>query len=213
MHLPYPFHIQRIQFSNGTIALHSPDLEAVKKRYEQMPAMALPFWARLWPAAIALSRYIDNNPELVRNKKVLELAAGLGLPSLVAAQWATEVCCTDYVPEAIEWMQLSAKANGRYNFTATEMDWNQLPEHLHTDVLLLSDINYEPAVFEILFKVLNTFLDKGTLILLSTPQRLMAKPFIERLLPFCIAQHNEIINLDGNETATSVFVLSGNGAH
>lgn len=213
MHLAYPVHIQHIQFDHGTIALHLPGLDAVKKRHEQVPGQDFPYWARLWPAAIALSRYLDAHPELVQNKKVLELAGGLGLPSLVAAQWAAAVCCTDYAPEAIEWMQLSAKANGSINFTATAMDWNHLPEGLGADVLLLSDINYDPAVFEILFKVLTSFVDKGTLILLSTPQRLMAKPFIERLLPFCIAQHNEIINHDGSETATSVFVLSRKSAH
>ncbi|OLY92637.1 Predicted nicotinamide N-methyase [Cnuella takakiae] len=209
MHLAYPVHIQHIQFDHRPVALHLPDLQAVKSRYEQMPGKDFPYWARLWPAALALSRFVDTHPKLIQNKKVLELAGGLGLPSLVAAQWASEVCCTDYAPEAIGWMQLSAKANGCTNFAALEMDWNYLPEDIHADVLLLSDINYEPAVFETLFKVLTSFLDKGTLIMLSTPQRLMAKPFIERLLPFCIAQHNEIINLDGSETATSVFVLRG----
>ena len=82
-------------------------------------------------------------------------------------------------------------------------DWHQLPNELHPDVLLLSDINYDPVEFDNLFKVLTGFLQKDTLIILSTPQRLMAKPFISRLMPWCIQQENVQVE----ETGVSIYVL------
>ncbi len=71
------------------------------------------------------------------------------------------------------------------NVTGKVLNWNQLPHDITADVLILSDINYGPNQFDRLNKVLQWFLQKGTTILISTPQRLMAKPFIEKLLPWC----------------------------
>ena len=39
---------------------------------------------RIFPSAIILSQYLINHSHLVRNRKVLELGAGLGLPGLLA---------------------------------------------------------------------------------------------------------------------------------
>lgn len=38
-----------------------------------------------WPSSFVLSNYIASHPELVQNKCVLELGAGVGLPGLVSA--------------------------------------------------------------------------------------------------------------------------------
>ncbi|CEL60211.1 Putative nicotinamide N-methyltransferase OS=Cryptococcus neoformans var, neoformans serotype D (strain B-3501A) GN=NNT1 PE=3 SV=1 [Rhizoctonia solani AG-1 IB] len=59
-------------------------------------------WAQhLWNAAIVLADFLDlNSSELCRNKAILELGAGGGLPSLVAALCgAHQVVITDY-PDA-----------------------------------------------------------------------------------------------------------------
>ncbi|KAG9312659.1 putative methyltransferase-domain-containing protein [Chiua virens] len=56
----------------------------------------------LWNAAIAFASYIDTHDELVRDKFVLELGAGGGLPGIVAAQnSATKVVLTDYPDTAL----------------------------------------------------------------------------------------------------------------
>lgn len=47
-----------------------------------------PYWSKCWPSAIALSNFIAKNQALIQDKQVLELATGLGLPSLVAARFA-----------------------------------------------------------------------------------------------------------------------------
>lgn len=39
-----------------------------------------------WNAALAFASYIDSNPKIARDRYVLELGAGGGLPGLVAAQ-------------------------------------------------------------------------------------------------------------------------------
>jgi predicted nicotinamide N-methyase len=139
---------------------------------------------------------------------VLELAAGLGLPGILAAQIASEVTISDYVPEAVELMQSSAMLNQCTNVHCRLLNWYELPTDLKAEVLLLSDINYEASAFEVLYHVLIDFLARGSTILLSSPQRLMAKPFIERLLPYCVKQHEELITLDEEQTYISVLVLT-----
>ena len=43
------------------------------------------FGSYAWPSSLVLAHFICNHPEIVANKTVLELGAGVALPSLVAA--------------------------------------------------------------------------------------------------------------------------------
>jgi predicted nicotinamide N-methyase len=59
----------------------------------------LPYWAELWPAAIALASAL---PARLSGVRVVELGCGLGIPSLVAARRGAAVTATDWADEAIE---------------------------------------------------------------------------------------------------------------
>lgn len=203
--------LETFHFGDYRINAFVPDSlalqQAFTKQLQTTPSTAAPYWAQVWPSAYALCGFIATQPHWLQNKTVLELAAGLGLPSLLAAQLATEVTCSDYIPEAVMLMQRSIDENKLENMKAELIDWNHLPADLSVDVLLLSDINYEPQAFETLFNVIISFLEKGITILLSTPQRLMAKPFIDRLLPYSILlEEKTITNLTPSVTC-SVYVL------
>ncbi len=166
-----------------------------------------PYWARLWPSAIALATFIQQNTGYVTGRLVAELAAGIGLPSLVAAPFAQKVWCSDLVAEAMEVAAKSAEYHGFQNITFTACNWNQWQEELIPDVLLLSDVNYAPEVFVSLQAVIYGFLEKGTTILLATPQRLMAKPFIEKLLPYVVEQTVIEVLLTDQPAMISIFVM------
>jgi hypothetical protein len=71
----------------------------------------------------------------------------------------------------------------------------------------MSDVNYDPAVLSFLEKVFNNFLEMGTTILLASPQRLMARPFIEKLTPFIVEQSVEEVTIDHQPATISIFVL------
>src|SRR4051812_46485300 len=64
-----------------------------------------PYFGILWPSAEALAWYLADHPELVKDKSVLELGCGLGLPSLVAAHLGGAVLATDYHPDVEEYFQ------------------------------------------------------------------------------------------------------------
>jgi predicted nicotinamide N-methyase len=149
----------------------------------------------------------------VQHQNVLELAAGLGLPTFVAARYAQSVCCSDYLEEAVATMARTAQHLQLSNVTSQVLDWNHLPDDLTADVLLLCDVNYDPDQFARLYHVLQRFLRQGTLILLSTPQRLMAKPFIEKLLPFCRQQYEMSIYHLQEHTPISLLLLKEQEIH
>lgn len=203
--------LQTFSFSNHSIKVVVPDADSLQqwyaKKVEAKGAADFPYWGKIWPAANALCSFISNHTELLKDKQVLELAAGVGLPSLLSAFYAKEVCCSDYNADAVTFINESILENKLQNISARVIDWNHLAPGLTADVLLVSDINYEPGSFETLFKVLIQFLNSNTTILLSTPQRLMAKPFIEQLLPFCKQQEEVLIKTEDDETMCSVFLL------
>lgn len=166
-----------------------------------------PYWARLWPSAIALATYIQHHPQWVAGKMVAEFGAGVGLPSLAAAAFAKQVWCSDLVPEAAEAVSKSARLHGLSNLEATACNWEEIPDTIQPDMLLLSDVNYEPGIFDSLLKVITGFLERGTTVLLATPQRLMAGPFILQLLDFVTEQTTEEVSLQDQVVTISIFVL------
>lgn len=197
-------------FGDQTIQLILPDAASVQQHYTasgvQDKTPVFPFWSKLWPASVGLCEFVAAQPHYIKDKTILEIAAGLGLPSLLSSQSARQVVCTDIVPEAIDFAQQSAILNKVTNMQCSVLDWNNANK-LHCDTLLLSDVNYNSAQFEKLYHVIHFFLEKGATVIISTPQRLMAKPFVERLLQFCAERSEYIIVEEQNQTVVSVLVL------
>jgi predicted nicotinamide N-methyase len=127
----------------------------------------------------------------------------------VAAKVAKSVYCTDYLPEAITVIEKSITHHQLKNMYGSLLDWNNLPSPLpQADVVLLSDINYNPADFNNLYAVLKAFLQQGSTLLLTTPQRLLAKPFVEMLLPWCTLKEEVEVEYKGAVVAVTVLVLA-----
>lgn len=191
---------QTYRFGEIAIKLLLPKQQELRKEWQEQKLSHFPFWGKCWPSAQALADFLASNPHYVKDKKVLELAGGLGLPSLVASKFAKEVCCSDFLSEPLNYVRASAELNQITNISTKIINWQQLPKDLTVDVLLLSDINYNPSDFDALNTMLQYFLDKNTLILLSTPQRIMGKSFIEKWIAY--QQHHEVFDND-----ISLFVL------
>lgn len=186
------------------IKLILPDPASLQKAWEEKQLKDFPFWGKCWPAAIALSTFITHHFKLVEDKLVLELAAGLALPSLVVANFAKKVITSDYLLEPLGFVNASIRENNISNIETRIINWQDIPGDLSADVLLLSDINYDPNAFEALDQLLGYFLEKDTLIMLSTPQRIIAKPFIDKWLSFQVMQEEFV---DEQGVRSTVFLL------
>jgi predicted nicotinamide N-methyase len=205
--MPLPLHLQSLSLRQLNIEFFVPDPVAVKAAYER-GHLPFPYWSKVWPAALALSEFIVCHSHYVQGKTVLELGAGLGLPSLIAARYAKHVSCTDRSAEAVAVVAQSAAHLRFNNFNATVLNWEDLPQTAAADVLLLSDVNYKPENFDALIKIIFASVHKSTTVLLSTPQRLMAKTFVEPLLNLCAQKEEYNVEQSEGNAVVAVTVMA-----
>lgn len=198
--------LQTFTINGMTLDIYVPNAAAIQQEYINNKDAA--YWAQVWPASIGLCNFLQEHTGCIAGKNVLELAAGLGLPGLYIAGMAKQVCITDRDEHAVDCIQQSVQHLQLLNVQTSVLDWKNAASMELPDVVLMSDVNYEPAVFDELHKVLEYFLHNRVAIIISTPQRLVAKNFINSLLPYCTMQWNTGIVLNERETGVSVFVLN-----
>ncbi|MFT3949476.1 MAG: methyltransferase [Agriterribacter sp.] len=200
-----PLHLQTFSIAGTSIKIYIPDAETVHRLYANNKAAA--YWAQVWPASIGLCKFLYKYPHYIEGKNIMELAAGLGLPGLYAAAIAKQVIITDKEEQAVGCIQQSIAHLPLKNAYAMAMDWKDAAHAPLPDALLLSDVNYEPDTFNELLYIIDNFLRKSIPVIISTPQRLVAKEFINMLLLHCTQQWNCEVAMNGKETGVSVFVL------
>ncbi|MET0635235.1 MAG: hypothetical protein ABWZ25_04355 [Chitinophagaceae bacterium] len=194
---------QLYEFGSESIQLVVPDPEQVKLAYRVTNGNDKPYWTAVWPSAEAICRFLVEHPWLVSGREVWEPGAGLALPSMLAARYASLVRCSDIYQPAVDCMQASAILNGAVNIIAERADWNQLPP-ITAEVVLLSDVHYEPGEFESVFQMIQGFLDAGASIILGSPARITSSVFYDRIKGNVKKQVEYQVRL----TTVSVLVLS-----
>ena len=204
----YPITIVQLE---NSLTLSIPISESVKGTYEQLlerdPLTPFPFWAKLWASSKALTSFLINHSEWINNKAVLEIGAGIGQPSFTIAAKAKEVIISDHNADAVELINYNIQQLGCTNVKAACLNWNDLPENIHADIILLSDINYAPTDFEPLLKLIQQFIKQRSKIIIATPQRIMASPFIEKLEGYIKHAHTITINEADLAVAISIYIL------
>lgn len=207
--MSYPDILLEIQ---ENFSLYVPDPEQIKRVYEQLcakdPATPFPFWAKIWPSAFALADFLQEQPHWVKDKQVVELGAGIGLPSLLMAKDAASMIVSDRAPEAVVLLQKNIEYLGLLNVKAACLDWNEFPEGIRADTLLLSDINYAPEQFGPLLVLIRKMLMQGTTILLATPQRITITPFAEAIQPYIKESILQIVTENGQPVEIRILVLA-----
>ena len=104
--------------------------------------VAPPFWAFPWAGGQALARYTLDHPELVRGKRVLDLASGSGLVAIAAAlAGAAEIIANDIDPMCEAAVALNAELNAvAIRYLAGNLLDAPPPA---CDIILAADVFYE----------------------------------------------------------------------
>ena len=207
--MQYPIQLTQISAEK---AIYTPNYEQVKEIYTSLlnldPNTPFPFWAKLWPSSIALLDVLKAQPQLIQNKHVLEIGAGIGLPSLMMADIVKSIQISDYDKEAVDLLQKNIEHLQLKNAEALQLDWNAIPENIQPDVVLLSDVNYDPAQFDTLITLIDKLMRQGSTIILSTPQRIMASPFVLKLELYIKERYEAFADENGIQKEISILVLS-----
>lgn len=164
-----------------------------------------PYFGILWPAAEALSIYLNEHPKLVKNKTVLELGAGLGYPSLVATHLGAKVLCTDYHPDVEEYFLRNCR-HSNISCEYQRLNWRDPAEEIGKfEVVMGSDVLYESKHAREVAKGLIRFLRPGGKILLSDPGRNYLQPFLEAMKAEGYREESELIQVHDKEVFVFVF--------
>ena len=207
--MQYPIQLTQISAEK---AIYIPLYEGVQEVYTSLlnldPNTPFPFWAKLWPSSIALLDVLKAHPHLIQNKHVLEVGAGIGLPSLMMAGVAKSILISDYDKEAVALFHKNIEHLKLHNAVALQLDWNHIPENLNPEVVILSDVNYDPTQFDVLVSLIDKFMNQGCTIILSTPQRIMASPFVQNLESYIQARYEAMVDENDISKEISILVLS-----
>jgi predicted nicotinamide N-methyase len=198
------------------IVLHVAD-ESVPlwhKTEEELGEAGLPppYWAFAWAGGQALARYVLDHRDLVRGRRVLDLAAGSGLVAIAAARaGAAPVIAADIDPFAEAAIALNAQANGVYidillrdlldeaahvpakHAPGTHRGWTPVRRQEHAppgrvaepryDVILCGDLFYEQDTAARALRFLDRHAALGATVLIGDPGRTYLPK--ERLVKQC----------------------------
>jgi predicted nicotinamide N-methyase len=143
----------------------------------------LPYWAELWPSALALARAVA--PLELAGARVLELGCGLGVPSLAAALAGARVLATDWSRDAVAFAAGNAHRNGIELETAV-VSWadpGELVAGGPWKLVLAADVLYERRNVEQLLALLPQLVGGGSEVLLADPQRPHSGGFLREAAP------------------------------
>ena len=146
------------------------------------------FGCYLWASALVLTFYLQQNKFNFKNRRVLELGAGVGLCGLYLAKIGATVVLTDAsmfpnvldnLREMIETNKLQDRAK------VAELNWGSFDDHstellkLEFDYIIGSDLFYAPKDFESLIATVH-------FALLNSPNAIFITAYQERISTRCI---------------------------
>ncbi|KAK2853894.1 hypothetical protein Q5P01_006555 [Channa striata] len=165
------------------------------------------YGAVMWPAALALCAYLENNRETVnlQGKEVLELGAGTGLVTIVASLLGALVTATD-LPEVLSNLQANVLRNTRDHCRhipqvealcwSLDLESSYPSSVYHYDYVLAADVVYHHDFLDELLATMKHFCKPGTTVIWANKVRLESDlAFTEN---FKKAFHTSLLFEDGD---------------
>jgi predicted nicotinamide N-methyase len=134
------------------------------------PDAALPYWAFAWGGGLAIGRYLREHPEIVADRRVLDLASGSGIGAIAAMRaGAADASGIDIDPFALAAIRLNARANAcRVTVIGRDVLDEPPPE---ADVILAGDCWYDADLARRVLPWLQRARDRGIEVLVGDPGR------------------------------------------
>ncbi|RMF59553.1 MAG: methyltransferase domain-containing protein [Calditrichaeota bacterium] len=164
-----------------------------------------PYWYDIWESALGLANCVFE--ENLEGKRVLDLGCGVGLTGVVAALKGGEVWMNDVEPDALRLAELNWILNLQQEARLLNMDWRTANVNEQFEVLIASDVLYDPDLFSPLMKVFQKLLTPTGNILLSEPNRPVALPFFRSLEEhgFKFQKTEQEVDWRGRTSTVSVY--------
>ena len=172
-----------------------PLWEATEAQLEQQ-GLPPPYWAFAWAGGQALARYMLDFPEQVRNRRVLDFAAGSGIGAIAAAKAGAR---SVEAAEIDAFAQAAIAMNGAANGVEILVHDSDLVGQANQDwdLVLAGDVCYEQPMAARVFDWLALLAGSGATVLLGDPGRsYLPRQGLEKLTTYKVPTTRELEDCD-----------------
>ena len=190
------------------LKLHLADeaVELWRKTEEDLGEIGLPppFWAFAWAGGQALARYIEERPEIVAGRRVLDFASGSGLVAIAAAKAGAG---SVEASEIDEFALTAIAMNAAENHVAIEVRSGDLiGRDEGWEVVLAGDVSYQRDMAEAVTDWLQALSGRGAEVLLGDPGRsYLARDRLECLAEYSVPVTRELEDAEIKRTGVFRF--------
>lgn len=129
-----------------------------------------PLFGQLWPASQVLAKAVKTIS--IKNKRILELGCGLGLPSLVLKQRGADITASDHHPMSEHFLEKNTRLNDTESIEFENISWKEPnPDLGKFDTIIASDVLYEQHHAELLAHAVQQLALPQAKMLLTCPGR------------------------------------------
>jgi predicted nicotinamide N-methyase len=129
-----------------------------------------PLFGQIWPSGIILANLMSSYEIL--DKRILEVGCGIGLASLVLNNRMADITSTDYHPSVENFLDFNTKLNEDRDIPYIRTGWEDQDDELGKfDLIIGSDLLYEPNHSEILSNFINDHSKKNCEVIIIDPNR------------------------------------------
>jgi 2-polyprenyl-3-methyl-5-hydroxy-6-metoxy-1,4-benzoquinol methylase len=167
-----------------------------------------PLWAKVWKASWVLAGYLAEMP-VDTEKQFLEIGAGAGLVSIVAASFGHQITMTEYNPDALNFAHANAYINNCQALPVIKLDWHNPTLRGKFDYIVASEVVFKKEDFFPLRHLFNTYLQPQGEILLASEMRKASGDFYTYLASnFDIKIEKKILRSKDEKTHVLLFKIS-----
>lgn len=167
-----------------------------------------PLWAKIWQASWVLAGHLDTMP-VDTGKNFLEIGAGVGLVSIVAASSGHRITMTEYSRDALQFARANAHINGCSHLPIIALDWNRPNLPAEFDYIVASEVSYKEEDLQPLLTLFKTYLKPEGKVILAGEMRKVSKNFYKQLeAVFNIRVQKKILRSSEEEISIFLFHMS-----
>jgi len=140
-----------------------------------------PLFGQIWPSGIILANLMSSYK--ISGKRILEVGCGIGLASLVLNNRMANITSTDYHPSVEGFLKFNTELNEDREIPYIRTDWSDKDDELGKfDLIIGSDLLYEPNHFKILSNFIDFHSKKTCEVIIIDPNRGYKNKFTKEML-------------------------------
>lgn len=147
-----------------------------------------PLFGVVWPSARVLAATVSMF--ILNSKRILEIGCGIGLSSIVLHKMGFDITASDYHPLANDFLDENILENEMFPIKFKTGNWEaENPLLGKFDLIIGSDVLYEPAHAESVSKFIDCHSSKNVEVIIVDPDRGNRSSFTKKMIAMNFAHH------------------------